>query len=124
LEFNVPFQHKYGYIRDEHFVEVILTRVVHLAQYNMENMKYVVLSVCLYPWSAGFIHKDVLDGFSWILGGKSPWSTKQFVCSFYETFSASCYRQVVKVTWHNAASPPHMDGSVVFTMWRQCTPHT
>jgi len=27
---------------------------------------------------------------------------------------------VVKVILHKAASPPHMDGSVVFARWRQC----
>ena len=31
-------------------------------------------------------------------------------------------QQVVKVIWHKAASPPQMDGSVVFARWRQCTP--
>ena len=31
-------------------------------------------------------------------------------------------QQVVKVIWHKAASPPHTDGSVVFTEWRQCAP--
>ena len=29
-------------------------------------------------------------------------------------------RQVVKVTWHKAASPPHMDSSIVFTAYCQC----
>ena len=33
-------------------------------------------------------------------------------------------KQVVKVIWHKAASPPHMDGSVVFARWRQRAPHT
>jgi len=32
-------------------------------------------------------------------------------------------KQVVKVIWHKPASQPHMDGSVVFIRWRQCTPH-
>ena len=32
-------------------------------------------------------------------------------------------KQVVKVIWHKAASPPHMDSSVVFFRWRQCAPH-
>jgi len=32
-------------------------------------------------------------------------------------------KQVVKVIWHKAASPPHMDGSVVLFRWRQCAPH-
>jgi len=27
---------------------------------------------------------------------------------------------VVRVIWHKAASPPQMDGSVVFARWRQC----
>jgi len=31
-------------------------------------------------------------------------------------------KQVVKVIWHKAASPPHMDGSVVFFRWRRCAP--
>jgi len=30
--------------------------------------------------------------------------------------------QVVKVTWHKAASPPHTDGSIVFARWHQCSP--
>ena len=30
---------------------------------------------------------------------------------------------MVKVIWHKAASPPHMDRSVVFARWRQCAPH-
>ena len=29
---------------------------------------------------------------------------------------------MVKVIWHNAASPPHMDDSIVFTRWHQCGP--
>jgi len=33
------------------------------------------------------------------------------------------YYQVVKVLWHKAASPPHMDGSVVFARLCQCAPH-
>jgi len=28
----------------------------------------------------------------------------------------------VNTIWHMAASPPHMDGSVVFAWWRQCAP--
>ena len=32
-------------------------------------------------------------------------------------------KQVIKVIWHKAASPPHTDGSVVFFRWRQCAPH-
>jgi len=31
-------------------------------------------------------------------------------------------KQVVKVVWYKAASPPHMDGSVVFARWLQCAP--
>jgi len=31
--------------------------------------------------------------------------------------------QVVKVIWHKPASPPHMDGSVVFARWQQYAPH-
>jgi len=31
--------------------------------------------------------------------------------------------QVIKVIWHKAGSPPHMDGSVVFSRWRQCALH-
>jgi len=30
-------------------------------------------------------------------------------------------KQVVKEIWHNAASLLHVDGSVVFFRWRQCT---
>ena len=33
------------------------------------------------------------------------------------------HEQVVKVIWHKAASPPHIDGSVVFIRWRQCAPY-
>ena len=29
-------------------------------------------------------------------------------------------RQVFKVIWHEAASPPQTDGSIVFARWRQC----
>jgi len=32
-------------------------------------------------------------------------------------------QQVVKVIWQQAALPPYMDGSVVFTRWRQCASH-
>jgi len=32
------------------------------------------------------------------------------------------HEQVVKVIWQQAASPQHMDGSVVFARWCQCTP--
>jgi len=28
--------------------------------------------------------------------------------------------QTIKVIWHNTASPPQMDGSIVFVRWRQC----
>jgi len=31
-------------------------------------------------------------------------------------------KQMVKVIWHKAASPPHMDGSIVFARWRQYAP--
>ena len=31
-------------------------------------------------------------------------------------------QQVVKVIWQEAASPPHMHGSIVFVRWRQCAP--
>jgi len=30
----------------------------------------------------------------------------------------------VKVVWHKATSPPHMDGSVKFARWHQRPPHT
>jgi len=30
---------------------------------------------------------------------------------------------VVEVSWQQAASPPHMDGSAVFARWRRCAPH-
>ena len=30
---------------------------------------------------------------------------------------------MVKVIWHKATSPLHMDGSVLFTRWRQLAPH-
>jgi len=30
---------------------------------------------------------------------------------------------VVKVIWHKAASPPHMDGLIACARWCQCTPH-
>jgi len=38
---------------------------------------------------------------------------------------AQAYRrkQVVKVIWHKAASPPHTDGSDVFARLCQCAPH-
>jgi len=29
-------------------------------------------------------------------------------------------KQVVKVIWHKAASPPHTDSSIVFARWSQC----
>jgi len=29
---------------------------------------------------------------------------------------------MVRVIWHKAASPPHMEGSVIFARWRQCAP--
>jgi len=32
-------------------------------------------------------------------------------------------QQVVSVIWQQAASPPHMDGSMIFARWRQCTLH-
>ena len=32
-------------------------------------------------------------------------------------------KEVVKVIWHKAASPPHTDGSIVFARRRQCAPH-
>jgi len=33
-------------------------------------------------------------------------------------------KQMLKVIWQkNAASPPHMDGSIVFARLRQCAPH-
>jgi len=33
------------------------------------------------------------------------------------------YRQVVKVIWHKAPSPPHKDSSIVFARLRQRAPH-
>jgi len=41
-----------------------------------------------------------------------------------KTKLCSNVKQVVKVIWRKAASPPHMDGSVVFFRWRQCAPVT
>jgi len=32
-------------------------------------------------------------------------------------------KEVVKVIWHKAASPPHTEGSIVFARRRQCAPH-
>ena len=40
----------------------------------------------------------------------------------FRVITATTSSQVVKVIWHKAASPPHMDGSVVFLTWRQCAP--
>jgi len=42
-----------------------------------------------------------------------------------QSYTHACnntYTQVVKVIWHKATSPPHMDGSVVFFRWCQCAP--
>jgi len=33
-----------------------------------------------------------------------------------------CKKQVVKVIWQKAASPQHMDSSIVFAKWSQCAP--
>ena len=38
-------------------------------------------------------------------------------CNFYNNSE-----QVVKVIWEKAASPPHMDSSIVFARCRQCAP--
>ena len=35
---------------------------------------------------------------------------------------AGTSEQVVKLIWHKAASPPHMNGSVVFFRWRKRAP--
>ena len=45
-------------------------------------------------------------------------------CSICTTtvVSKNC-QQVVKVIWEKAASPPHMDGSIIFARWRQCAAH-
>jgi len=32
------------------------------------------------------------------------------------------WKQVTKLIWHKAASPPHMAGSIVFASWRQRAP--
>ena len=32
-------------------------------------------------------------------------------------------KQVVRVIWPKAASPPHINGSIVFARWRQYAPH-
>ena len=37
--------------------------------------------------------------------------------------SSNQTKQVVKVIWHKTASPPHMDGSIVFARWCQCAAH-
>jgi len=41
----------------------------------------------------------------------------------FVTKTKTNWNKVVKVIWRKAASPPHTDGSVVFTRWRQCAPH-
>jgi len=38
----------------------------------------------------------------------------------YQTYHS---QQLVKVVWHKGASPPHMDGSLVFDRLRQCAPY-
>jgi len=43
--------------------------------------------------------------------------------SFVNKTASKNVEQVVKVIWLKAASPPHMDGSVVFARWRQCASH-
>jgi len=45
-------------------------------------------------------------------------SVQQFVI-----FDLKIKKQVVRVIWHKAVSQTHMDGSVAFARWRQCTPH-
>ena len=43
----------------------------------------------------------------------------------YQLLLVKSIKQVVKLIWHNAASPPQTDGSIVFTSWCQCAPpHT
>ena len=37
------------------------------------------------------------------------------------SLASSCNK--VKVICHKAASPPHMDGSVISAKWCECTPH-
>jgi len=32
-------------------------------------------------------------------------------------------KQVAKVVWHRATSPPRMDSSIVFASWRQYAPY-
>jgi len=39
------------------------------------------------------------------------------------TAAANHAKQAVKVICKKAASPPHMNGSIVFVRWRQCAPH-
>ena len=49
-------------------------------------------------------------------GGKSE-------ANWYRSSEGISWKQATKVIWHQAASPPHMAGSIVFASWRQCAPH-
>jgi len=52
------------------------------------------------------------NAFSGLYPGQSGWTnTKNAITDV---------QQVVKVIWHKTASPPQVDGSVVFARWRQC----
>ena len=46
----------------------------------------------------------------------SRWALAHILILFYII-------QVVKIIWHQDTSPPHMDGLLLFTKWRQGAPH-
>jgi len=71
-----------------------------------------------------FSGHDLIELFVIRVGQPDPRALHDVICWVFAT--AVCngmYKQVVKVIWHKAAAPPHMDGSVVFFRWPQCAPH-
>jgi len=55
-----------------------------------------------------------------------PGQSFVLLCSRKEYVGFYCVailKQVVKVLWHSAASPPHTDGSVISSRWHHCALH-
>jgi len=107
--------HGYQYIKSisAYFTKMLIRSKIHKHDVNTKQFPWQAFSTDTSLTSGQYLDISVTDvkfpdisiiGFSrWIT---HVWKNKQ----------------VVKVIWHKAASPPHMDGSVAFARWRQCNP--
>jgi len=69
-------------------------------------------------------HSDVVASRTFFWSTLYNWySWWRYLLVFLKNIRAQVsVEQMVKLIWYKAASPPYMDGSVIFARWRQCAP--